>query len=43
MTDPSTRQYRFSLVMITTLFFMWGFVHNLDPILIPQSLFEAGS
>lgn len=36
MTDPSTRQYRFSLVMITTLFFMWGFVHNLDPILIPH-------
>ncbi|MYM95497.1 L-fucose:H+ symporter permease [Rugamonas sp. FT81W] len=22
--------------MITTLFFMWGFVHNLDPILIPH-------
>jgi FHS family L-fucose permease-like MFS transporter len=36
MTDPSTRQYRFSLVMITSLFFMWGFVHNLDPILIPH-------
>jgi FHS family L-fucose permease-like MFS transporter len=36
MTDPSTKQYRFSLVMITTLFFMWGFVHNLDPILIPH-------
>jgi len=36
MTEPLTRQYRFSLVMITTLFFMWGFVHNLDPILIPH-------
>jgi FHS family L-fucose permease-like MFS transporter len=36
MTASSTRQYRFSLVMITTLFFMWGFVHNLDPILIPH-------
>jgi FHS family L-fucose permease-like MFS transporter len=36
MADQSTRQYRFSLVMITTLFFMWGFVHNLDPILIPH-------
>ncbi|MBW8897681.1 MAG: L-fucose:H+ symporter permease [Massilia sp.] len=22
--------------MVTTLFFMWGFVHNLDPILIPH-------
>lgn len=28
--------YRFAFVMITTLFFMWGFVHNLDPILIPH-------
>ena len=36
MIDSSSRQYRFSLVMITTLFFMWGFVHNLDPILIPH-------
>lgn len=26
----------FAFVMITTLFFMWGFVHNLDPILIPH-------
>jgi FHS family L-fucose permease-like MFS transporter len=36
MLDSSSRQYRFSLVMITSLFFMWGFVHNLDPILIPH-------
>ena len=37
MTEPSARpSYRFALVMITTLFFMWGFVHNLDPILIPH-------
>jgi len=28
--------YRFAFVMTTTLFFMWGFVHNLDPILIPH-------
>ncbi|MBY0480442.1 MAG: L-fucose:H+ symporter permease [Chitinophagaceae bacterium] len=27
---------RFAFVMITSLFFMWGFVHNLDPILIPH-------
>jgi FHS family L-fucose permease-like MFS transporter len=27
---------RFAFAMITTLFFMWGFVHNLDPILIPH-------
>jgi FHS family L-fucose permease-like MFS transporter len=37
MTEPSARpSYRFALVMITSLFFMWGFVHNLDPILIPH-------
>jgi len=29
-------KYLFSLVMVTSLFFMWGFVHNLDPILIPH-------
>ena len=26
----------FAFAMITTLFFMWGFVHSLDPILIPH-------
>ncbi len=28
--------YRFAFIMVTALFFMWGFVHNLDPILIPH-------
>ncbi len=27
---------QFAFIMITSLFFMWGFVHNLDPILIPH-------
>lgn len=37
MTDQTSRQtYAFAFAMITTLFFMWGFVHNLDPILIPH-------
>lgn len=27
---------RFAFIMITSLFFLWGFVHNLDPILIPH-------
>ena len=37
MTEPTKRQtYKFAFVMITSLFFMWGFVHNLDPILIPH-------
>jgi FHS family L-fucose permease-like MFS transporter len=29
-------KYFVPLVMVTSLFFMWGFVHNLDPILIPH-------
>ncbi|MTW09969.1 L-fucose:H+ symporter permease [Pseudoduganella eburnea] len=37
MTEASSRQsYAFAFVMTTSLFFMWGFVHNLDPILIPH-------
>lgn len=37
MTEPTSRHsYAFAFVMITSLFFMWGFVHNLDPILIPH-------
>ena len=37
MSEPTKRQtYKFAFVMITSLFFMWGFVHNLDPILIPH-------
>src|SRR5476649_2619706 len=27
---------RFAFIMVTSLFFMWGFVHNLDQILIPH-------
>lgn len=29
-------KYLFPFIMVTSLFFMWGFVHNLDPILIPH-------
>jgi len=37
MTKPPAQPgYRFAFAMITTLFFLWGFVHNLDPILIPH-------
>lgn len=37
MNKPHAQQScRFAFVMITSLFFMWGFVHNLDPILIPH-------
>lgn len=29
-------KYLFPFIMITSLFFLWGFVHNLDPVLIPH-------
>lgn len=29
-------KFFFPFIMVTSLFFMWGFVHNLDPILIPH-------
>lgn len=29
-------KYLFPLILITSLFFLWGFAHNLDPILIPH-------
>lgn len=35
MTTSKTSN-KFAFVMITSLFFLWGFVHNLDPILIPH-------
>jgi MFS transporter, FHS family, L-fucose permease len=33
---PQQQSHKFAFAMITSLFFMWGFVHNLDPILIPH-------
>lgn len=36
LTPLSRKQYLFPLILITSLFFFWGFVHNLDPILIPH-------
>lgn len=31
-----TNSYRLPFILVTSLFFLWGFVHNLDPILIPH-------
>lgn len=28
------KNYTFAIILITSLFFFWGFIHNLDPILI---------
>ncbi|AZA84903.1 L-fucose:H+ symporter permease [Chryseobacterium lactis] len=30
------KSYLFPLILVTSLFFFWGFVHNLDPVLIPH-------
>ena len=32
----SANKYLLPFILITSLFFFWGFVHNLDPILIPH-------
>jgi FHS family L-fucose permease-like MFS transporter len=32
----NNRKYLVPFILITSLFFLWGFVHNLDPILIPH-------
>lgn len=30
------KKYTLAIILITSLFFFWGFIHNLDPILIPH-------
>ena len=35
MEETSLKKYSFSLVALTTLFFMWGFITCLNDILIP--------
>ena len=32
----NAKGYLFPLILVTSLFFFWGFIHNLDPILIPH-------
>ena len=32
----STNKYLYPFILVTTLFFLWAFVHNLNPILIPH-------
>jgi FHS family L-fucose permease-like MFS transporter len=34
--QPTTQQFLLPFILVTSLFFFWGFVHNLDPILIPH-------
>ena len=35
VVDGNESSYRFSLIALTTLFFMWGFITCLNDILIP--------
>jgi FHS family L-fucose permease-like MFS transporter len=35
-TTASGQNTKFAFILITSLFFLWGFAHNLDPILIPH-------
>jgi len=34
--NQSSNKYLFPFILITSLFFLWGFIHNVDPILIPH-------
>ena len=36
LNQNKTKGYLFPFILVTSLFFFWGFVHNLDPILIPH-------
>jgi hypothetical protein len=32
----TNKKYLIPFILVTSLFFLWGFAHNLDPILIPH-------
>lgn len=34
--SSESKNWLFPFILVTSLFFFWGFVHNLDPILIPH-------
>jgi FHS family L-fucose permease-like MFS transporter len=34
--SKGNKKWLFPFILVTSLFFFWGFVHNLDPILIPH-------
>lgn len=36
LNDSRSAKWLFPFILVTSLFFFWGFVHNLDPILIPH-------
>src|SRR3954465_727172 len=36
VSSTDSKKWLFPFILVTSLFFFWGFVHNLDPILIPH-------
>lgn len=36
VASKENKKWLFPFILVTSLFFFWGFVHNLDPILIPH-------
>ncbi len=36
ITPAKEKNYLLPFILVTSLFFFWGFIHNLDPILIPH-------
>ncbi|REG96436.1 L-fucose:H+ symporter permease [Flavobacterium aquicola] len=36
VVSSGNKKWLFPFILVTSLFFFWGFVHNLDPILIPH-------
>src|SRR5215471_3298832 len=36
LKSPSKNQYLVPFILVTTLFFLWAFLHNINPILIPH-------
>ncbi|MCA0383913.1 MAG: L-fucose:H+ symporter permease [Bacteroidetes bacterium] len=36
MTTNNKQQYLVAFIMVTSLFFLWAFLHNINPILIPH-------
>ncbi|RKR12074.1 FHS family L-fucose permease-like MFS transporter [Flavobacterium sp. 90] len=36
VSSVANKKWLFPFILVTSLFFFWGFVHNLDPILIPH-------
>jgi FHS family L-fucose permease-like MFS transporter len=35
-TPAAKQNFLFPFILVTSLFFYWGFIHNLDPVLIPH-------